>query len=324
MSSNKIMPIMIGVIVLLFLLSGTLFTVRQDQRAIVLRFGKIVTTSGQTKAIPPEASSLDEDAFDAKVFADAKVYQPGLHVKVPFLENVKRFSARLLTLDAKSSRILTAEQKYVIVDYYAKWRIDNIPLYYTRTGGDMQRASNLIQQKINDNLRAQFGLHTITEVVSAERNDIMSTLQQEASKSAATLGVTVIDVRVKRIDLPPAVSASVFQRMATEREQVASKHRANGQAAAEKIRAQADGNVRVLLAEAKATAAKIRAEGDATATKLYADAYSVDPGFYAFLRSLQAYTASFSSKQDIVVLNPRSQFFDYFNNASGKYTNISQ
>ncbi len=316
MNTNKLMPILIGFIVLLFILSSTLFTVRQDQRAIILRFGKIVTTSGNTKVVP--TNNTDDESISPELFADAKIYQPGLHVKIPFIETVHRFSSRLLTLDAKSSRILTAEQKYVIVDYYAKWRIQNVPLYYTRTGGNSNRADNLIQQKINDSLRAQFGLHTITEVVSAERGDIMSTLQQEANKSASTLGVDVVDVRVKRIDLPTAVSTSVFQRMATEREQVAAKHRASGQAVAEKVRAQADANVRVILAKAKATAAKVRAEGDATATQIYADAYSKDTEFYAFLRSTQAYTSSFNNKNDIVVINPDSQFFKYFNNANGK------
>lgn len=314
MNMNKLMPIVIGIIIVLLILSGMLFTVRQDQRAIVLRFGKIVTTSGQTKAVPTD---LDDDKITADLFADAKIYQAGLHVKIPFVEHVRRFSSRLLTLDAKSSRILTAEQKYVIVDYYAKWRIKNVPLFYTRTGGNLRRADNLIQQKINDSLRAQFGLHTITEVVSAERGDIMTALQREANKSASTLGVDVFDVRIKRIDLPTAVSASVFQRMAAEREQVAAKHRASGQAAAEKIRAQADANVRVILAEAKAQAAKIRAEGDATATQIYADAYAKDADFYAFLRSMQAYANSFNNKQDIVVINPDSQFFKYFNSTHG-------
>lgn len=315
MSSNKFMPIIVGIIAVLLVLSGTLFTVRQDQRAIILRFGKIVTTSGATKAVP--TNNLDDDSITAELFADARIYQPGLHIKIPFIEHVKRFSSRLLTLDAQSSRILTAEQKYVIVDYYAKWRISNVPLYYTRTGGSSRRADNLIQQKINDSLRAQFGLHTITEVVSAERGDIMTTLQHEANKSASTLGVDVFDVRIKRIDLPTAVSTSVFQRMAAEREQVAAKHRASGQAVAEKIRAQADANVRVIIAKAKASAAKIRAQGDATATQIYANAYSKDASFYAFLRSMQAYATSFNNKQDIVVINPDSQFFKYFNSTYG-------
>ena len=179
----------------------------------------------------------------------------------------------------------------------------------------MQRAGNLIQQKINDSLRAQFGLHTITDVVSAERSDIMSTLQQEANKSAQNLGVDVVDVRIKRIDLPQEVSESVFQRMAAEREQVAAKHRASGQAAAEKVRAMADANVRVIVAKAQADGAKIRAEGDAVAAKIYAGAYAKDADFYAFLRSLQAYASSFNNKADKIVINPDSQFFHYFNSS---------
>lgn len=313
MKTDKLMPIMVVAIIVLMILSGTLFTVRQDQRAIVLRFGKIMTISGQTKALP--SNVVDDETVDTSLFSDAKLYQPGLHVKIPFIETVKRFSQRLLTLDAKSSRILTAEQKYVIVDYYAKWRIDNIPLYYTRTGGSMQRADNLIQQKINDSLRAQFGLHTINDVVSAERSDIMFALQQAANKSAKNLGVDVVDVRIKRIDLPQEVSESVFQRMAAEREQVAAKHRASGQAAAEKVRAMADANVRVTIAKAQADGAKIRAEGDATAAKIYAGAYGKDANFYAFLRSLQAYASSFNSKADKIVINPDSQFFHYFNSS---------
>ena len=318
MSPNKTIPMIIGLVIVLLLLSGMLFTVRQDQKAIVLRLGKIITTSGKTKALPKTDLDDDEAKIDTQLFADARIYEPGLHVKIPFIESVHRFSSRLLTLDAESSRILTAEQKYVVVDYYAKWRIQNVPLYYTRTGGNMQRASNLIQQKINDSLRAQFGLHTITEVVSAERGDIMSTLQQEANKSAQTLGVDVVDVRIKRIDLPPAVSASVFQRMAAEREQVASKHRANGRAAAEKIQATADADVVVLLAKAKTQGQETRAEGDAIATKIYANAYSKNTGFYAFLRSIEAYSSSFNSKNDMVVIQPEGQFFKYFNAANGK------
>ncbi len=299
MRNNKALVIITCLLILLVVGFASVFTVHEGQRSLVLRLGKIVDT--------PKTGQ-------------AKLYNPGLHFKVPIINVVRRFDVRLQTLEAKSSRILTAEQKYVIVDYYAKWRISDLPLYYTRTSGNSQLAEQLIRQKINDSLRAEFGRRTINEVVSGGRGDIMSLLQKEANSNAQNLGVKVIDVRIKRIDLPTQVSQSVYSRMSAQREQVAAKHRADGQAAAEKIRAEADANVKVTVATAKAKGAAIRGQGDAQAAKTYAAAYKHDTSFYAFLRSLEAYTESFNNKSDVIVLNPKNQFFKYFNEADGKKT----
>ncbi len=277
----------LAVIVVLY---ASLYTVYEGQSALVLRLGKLQTDK-QGKAA---------------------VYSPGLHVKTPFITTVRDFDTRLQTLDVESKRVLTAEQKYVLVDYYAKWRIDNLPLYYKRTMGNPAAAQVLLSQKINDAMRAAFGKRTISEVVSGERSDIMSLLKQAANMSASKLGISVIDVRIKGIELPEEVRESVYQRMSTEREQVATKHRSQGKAKAEAIQASADANVTVAMANANASAEKIRAAGDAEAADIYAKAYNKDPEFYAFYRSLLAYQDVFRQKGDVMLLNPKSHFFKYF------------
>lgn len=292
MNSNKTtLAVIVGVIVLL-LLYLSMFTVTQGEEALELRLGKLVVNS---KTNQPEA------------------IKPGLHFKTPFINSVRYFDVRLQTLDVDSSRILTAEQKYVLVNYYAKWRINNLPLYYKRTGGQPARAQMLLEQKINDALRAAFGQRTIKEVVSAERLDIMSLLKQKANQSAEGLGITVTDVRIMAIDLPKDVQESVFSRMATQREQVATFHRAQGKAAAEAIRADADASAAVMIAQAKTAAQRVRAEGDNEAATIYAKAYNQDPKFYALYQSLQAYRDVFNNKDTIMVLKPDSEFFRYFN-----------
>lgn len=282
--------------VVLFMLYTTAYTVHQGQRALLLRLGKIITNpvSGQPYVIGP-----------------------GLHFKWPFVNQVHHFDVRLQTLSVSSSRILTEEQKYVLVDYYAKWRIENLALYYTRTGGFASRAQTLLQQQINDALRAAFGTRSINEVVSGERINIMGILRDAANKSARNLGIKVIDVRIKRIDLPKEVSHSVFARMRAQREQVATQHRANGRAKAEAIRATAEANATVMVAKAKAQAAVVRAMGTNEAANVYAQAYQKDPEFYAFLRSMQAYKQTFNRPEDLIVLRPDDQFFNYFVSAKG-------
>jgi membrane protease subunit HflC len=283
-----------GFMLILFfiILYASLYTVNEGQKTLTLRFGKIIADK-QGQAI---------------------ISSPGLHAKLPFIDNIRWFDTRLQTLNVDSSRILTAEQKYVLVDYYAKWRIQNIPLYYTRTGGDADQARTLLQQKINDSLRAEFGRRYLSDVISDARAAIMTKLQTEANKNAKELGIAVLDVRIKRIDLPTEVSASVFQRMRAERELVATKHRSDGKAAAEQIQAQADADATVIQANAQAEAAKIRAGGEAAAAKIYADAYGRDPEFYAFYKSLQTYQSVFNNNENnILVLKPDSQFFKYFN-----------
>lgn len=277
----------LAIIVVLY---ASLYTVYEGQHAMVLRLGQ-----------------LQKDS-DGKV----AIYGPGLHFKTPFVTTVRDFDTRIQTLDVESKRVLTAEQKYVLVDYYAKWRIDDLPLYYKRTMGNPAQAQVLLSQKINDAMRAAFGKRTISEVVSGERSDIMTLLKQAANKSASPLGIEVMDVRIKGIELPTEVRDSVYQRMSTEREQVATKHRAQGKAQAEAIRADADAKVTVTLAKAKADAEKTRASGDAEAADIYAKAYNKDPEFYAFYRSLLAYQDVFQRKGDVMLLNPNSHFFKYF------------
>lgn len=291
--SFKVKVISIIVIVLLLMLS-CFFTIQQGQAALVLRLGKLI-----------KGNSLQD--------ASGKIYSPGLHVKLPLLDSVRQFDMRLQTLDIQSSRMMTAEKKDVLVDYYVKWKIADLPLYFKRTSGNVQTVNTLLAQQLNDGLRAQFGLKTIRDVVSDDREEIMNALDQRMETSAAGLGVKVVDVRIKRIDLPEEVSNAVYDRMRAERERVAKEHRSEGHAKAEAIRATADADAAVIIANAQADANKLRAEGDEEAGKIYVGVYSQNPEFYAFLRSLQAYTKSLSEKRDVLILTPDSQFFQYFN-----------
>jgi modulator of FtsH protease HflC len=291
----------LAVIVLLGLLlvGSSVYEVHEGQHALLLRLGKIVTNKEGQPA----------------------VMSPGLHFKLPFVNSVRIFDTRLQTLANKTSRIVTREKKDVLVDYYIKWRIADLALYYTRTGGNELQAQTLLEQKINDGLRAEFGKRNISDVVSGERTDIMEILRKQADTSAASLGIDVVDVRIKRIDLPSEVSMAVFDRMRAEREQIANAHRSEGKAVAENIRAEADAKVTVILATARSNAVRKRGEGDATAAKIYANAYDQNPSFFALLRSLEAYQKAFNNKRDVLVLKPNNQFFSYFNEANSKNNN---
>jgi membrane protease subunit HflC len=289
MNMAKKSLIFLIIIILLFTFSS-LYQVQEGRQALLLKLGKI--------AIDKNGQPL--------------VMRPGLHFRFPIVNQVRKFDVRLQTLAGQSSRVLTEEQKYVLVDYYVKWKIDDLPLYFTRTGGVVNETEILLQQKVNDALRAAFGKRTITDVVSGERGDVMNLLKQKADESANSLGIKVVDVRIKRIDLPEEVSSSVFDRMRVEREQAATRHRSDGKAQAESIRAQADASVTVILATAGMNAAKTRAEGEASAAKIYADAYNKNASFYALYRSLEAYKNVFNSKNDILLLKPDGQFFKYF------------
>lgn len=286
-----------AIILILLLALSTIYTVREGQDGLLLRLGKIVEN--------PETGKAD-------------VKTPGIHFKWPIVNSVRLFDTRLQTLDIKSSRIVTEEKKDVLVDYFVKWRIKDLAMYFTRTSGYESRAQALLEQKVNDGLRAEFGKRNISEVVSGERSDIMAILQKQANESAGSLGIEVVDVRIKRIDLPTEVSNAVFDRMRAEREQIANEHRAEGRAKAEALRAAADADVTVTLATAESQAKKIRGDGDARAAKIYADAYNKDVSFYAFYRSLLAYQQSFNKKSDIMVLHPDSDFFRYFNQPKAK------
>lgn len=284
--------LLIVAILALIVLGSSIYTVREGERAIVVRLGKI---------------TLDHKT------GEASVKGPGLHFKPPFITNARVFSVKLQTMSEESVRILTKEQKYVIVSYYAKWRIDNIPLFYTRTGGYAVRADQLLQQKINGALRAAFGERSIKDVISSERLNLMNMLQDKAEESAKALGIHVVDVRIVGIDLPPTVQESVFKRMRTEREQVATEHRAQGRAKKEAIMADADKQVAVTLATTKASAQQLRASGDKEAASIYNDAYNKNPKFYAFYRSLEAYRQIFNGHHTWMVLQPKGEFFKYFN-----------
>jgi len=237
---------------------------------------------------------------------------PGLYFKVPLLDNVRFFDVRILTIDtAEPERFLTSEKKNVLVDLFVKWRITDVRSYYTSVAGDEMRAQTRLLQTINDGLRAEFGNRTVHDVVSGERDKIMDLMRKKANEDASKIGVEVLDVRLKRVDLPQEVSESVYRRMEAERKRVANELRSTGSAESEKIRADADKQKEVILAEAYRDAQRIKGEGDAKASAIYAKAYEINPEFYAFYRSLEAYRASFKNKSDVLVLEPSSDFFKY-------------
>jgi len=278
-------PIMIGLAALLLILSMSMFVVDQRQNSIVFRLGEVV-------AIQKE---------------------PGLYFKIPLLDNVRFFDVRILTIDtAEPERFLTSEKKNVLVDLFVKWRITDVRNYYTSVGGDEMNAQRRLLQTINDGLRAEFGNRTVHDVVSGERDKIMDLMRKRANEDASKIGVEVLDVRLKRVDLPQEVSGSVYGRMEAERKRVANELRSTGAAESEKIRADADKQKEVILAEAYRDAQRIKGEGDAKASANYAKAYEINPEFYAFYRSIEAYRASFKNKTDVLVLEPNSEFFKYF------------
>ena len=275
-------------IVVLIALSLSAFTVDQREYAIVFRLGEIVSVKKE----------------------------PGLYFKVPLVENVRYFEKRIVTLDwVEPDRSITSEKKNVLVDSFVKWRIIDPAQYYVSVRGDEQQAEARLSQVVNDGLRAEFGKRTIHDVISGEREQIMEILRTKADLEARQMGIQVVDVRLKRVDLPPEVSDSVFQRMEAERKRVANDLRSQGAGAAEKIRADADKQREVIIAEAFRDAQRIKGEGDAKATEIYSEAYGRDPEFYAFYRSLEAYRNTFRNKSDVLVLDPSSEFFKYLKNS---------
>ena len=265
-------------------ISQSLFVVSETQRAVKLRFGEIVE-------------------FDVN---------PGLHFKLPIVNTVRKFDARILTLDAAPQSYLTSEKKALSVDSFVKWRVSDVAKYFTTTGGDEERLRRLLSQRVDAGLRNEFGSRTVKEVVSGQRDELMDKLSNQLNTIAKEeLGIEVIDLRVKKIDLPPEVSESVYNRMRTERERLAKELRAQGNEVAERIRATADKDKTIILADAYREAEETKGNGDATATSTYASAYSQDPEFYDFTRSLKAYESTFSNKSDILLINPESDFFKY-------------
>ncbi|MDF1757795.1 MAG: protease modulator HflC [Legionellaceae bacterium] len=292
MNLTKLIFASVGFFLLLFFTACT-FTINQGQHAILLRLGKIV-----------HASSEPDDVL---------VLSPGFHLKMPFIESVRIFDTRIQTLDIKSSRIVTKEKKDVMVDYYVKWRINNIAGYFKATSGNEFKAETLLEQQLNTLLRAQFGKRTISDVVTGGRDDVMDVLRDKAEEQASKLGMHVVDVRIKGIELPANTSNAIYQRMRADMQKIANRHRADGHANAEAIQAEADAQVVVVLATAKSEGEITKAKSQAKAAEIYADAFSQNKEFFSFYRSLRAYTNSFNSKNDMLVLDQNSAFFNYFN-----------
>ncbi len=282
--SAKVIVVGFLVAVLGLLGANSVFIVSELERAVMLEFGAVKRAD-----IPP-----------------------GLHFKKPFINDVIKFDSRILTLDADPERFLTLEKKALIVDSFAKFKVEDADSFYTSTSGDVRRADILLRARINEGLRNEISKRTLHEVVSGERDELMNVLTQEIDKTAREdLGIRVVDVRVKRIDLPPEVSQSVYNRMNTERDIEAREHRAQGQELAAGIRADADRQREVILAEAYAEAEEIRGEGDAQSAAIYAAAFNKDPEFYEFYRSMAAYSRTFSNQNDVLLVDPNSDFFKY-------------
>ena len=288
--SSRNMTILIILALAIFVGSRSIYVIKETERGVLLKFGEVVNPD----------------------------IQPGLHFKIPFVNNVRKFDGRILTVDSQPERFFTQEQKALIVDSYAKFRVADTTKFYTATNGEEARAMGLLAQRINDGLRNQVAVRTIQEVVSGERDQLMIDLAELLNDVALSeLGVELVDVRVKQIDLPPDVSESVYRRMNAEREKEAREHRSQGQELAEGIRAAADREVTVLKANAYRDAELLRGTGDAEATNIYASAFSQDPEFYSFTRSLRAYQDSFQGSGDIMLLQPDSEFFRYLKDSSG-------
>ena len=287
---NNLIKLVVLAFVLLVVLFNSVFVISEFERGVKLRFGKLV---------------------------DADL-RPGIHVKIPLAEDVRVFDGRILTVDAQPASFFTIEKKRLIVDSYAKWRIQDVDTYYTSTGGVESVAQNRLANRVNTGLRNQFGNRTLKEVVSGERELLMRNITDGLNETVLQeLGIEVVDVRVKRIDLPPELSSQVYRRMTSERTKEATEIRSTGKERSEKIRASADRERTIEMANAYRDAEQLRGQGDAEAASIYSDAFSRDKEFYAFIRSLNAYKAAFSSKSDILLVEPNSDFFKYLKNQNG-------
>lgn len=288
---SKSIVSLITLLVVILVLSGSIYVVDEREVGIKLQFGEIVETD----------------------------IQPGIHFKMPFFQNVRLFDARILTLDSRPERFLTVGKKFVIVDSFIKWKIVDVKAYYKATAGNRWQATTLLANSTNKGLRDEFASRSLTEVVSGERDELMSIITSKLNEQTVNeFGIKVVDVRVKGIDLPEDLSKNVYRRMATEREREARETRSQGKELAEGIKANADRQKTVLEAEAYRESEQIRGEGDATAANTYAEAFNKDPEFYSFTRSLKAYTETFSGKDDVLLLKPDSDFFKYMKKPNGK------
>jgi membrane protease subunit HflC len=284
MNQKKLLAVLALVLIGLVIVGSTFYTVDERELAVVVRFGQVIR-------------------HDEK---------PGLHWKYPFLDHVRFYSSQILTLDSELQQFPTIEKKYLVVDSYVKWRITDLLKFYVAVGGDETRARERLAQIINSGLRGEFGKRTVKDVISGDRRKIMELLNVNADKDAHEFGMEVVDVRILRVEFPIAVRSSVYQRMEAERARIAKEFRAKGAEQAEKIRADAERQKEVLLANAYRDAERVRGEGDARATDITGRAFGANPEFYSLYRSLNAYRESFKSKDDILVLDPSSEFFRYF------------
>lgn len=288
--SNKIIYLT-AIIFLLIVTLMSLFVVNETERALTERLGNWVVDPKTNKP---------------------QVLGPGLHAKIPLIDTVRLLDKRIQTLEIQSSRIPTLEKKELIVDLFTKWRINDFALYSMATNGDRKRADQILRNKIVDGLRGEFGRRMLNDVVFRDRQVVMDKIRQDTNKTAKTIGVEVVDARIVRIDLPQEVSESTFNLMRTERQRVAAKHRAQGRSMAEAIRADADAKEIIIGATAESEANQMRGAGDSIAAKIYSDVYGMDPEFYSFYRSLEAYRETFKGKDDMLVIKPDDAFFKYF------------
>ena len=277
-------------ILLMFVFISSAFVVSEGQNGIVMQFSKVKRDTN----------------------GDPVAYPPGLHFKWPFIDSIRVMDTRIQTLDDQPDRFVTSEKKDLIIDYYVKWQIENLATYYLSTGGNKMQAEALLKRKINNGLRSEIGSNTIKNIVSGKRGEVMEVALKRMARSSE-LGIKVVDVRIKKINLPDEVSSSIYKRMRAERKAVAKEHRSQGQEKSEVIRANIDRKVSIMLAKADKLSAEVRGTGDAESSQIYANSYSKDAEFFAFLRSMQAYKTSFSNKDDVMVLSPDSDFFKYMN-----------
>jgi membrane protease subunit HflC len=275
-------------VIAIIIVTSSIYYVDEREKAIVFQFGEIIRSDDK----------------------------PGIHFKVPFINNIRKFDARIQTMDAEPESYLTEEKKNLIVDSFVKWRVKDAFTYYTTLGGLPSNARNRLSQRVNDALRSEFGRRNVLQVISGDRVEIMNVVRQLIDEESSGLGIEVIDVRLKRVDLDASISERVYQRMEAERSMVAKELRARGAEAAERVRADADRQRQVILANSNRTAQEVRGFGDATATKVYADAFGQDREFYRLYRSLSAYRTTFSNPSNLLVIEPKSEFFRYFNQAS--------
>lgn len=284
------------VLFIVIVLSSTVFIVKEQQKGFILRFSQV----------------LKDDA-GAPV-----VHEPGLHFKFPFVDRVQKLDSRIQTFDGRADRITTADKTDLIVDTYVKWKISDFGQFYLRTQGSVERANGFVDRFVDASTRAQFGKRDIEQLIYKDRDETINAIEREVAEKTPEFGIEIIDIQVKKVNYPDEIRGKVFQEMISERAEFAAANRAEGSKQAEMIRAETDSKQKIILAEADRTAREIRGQAEAEAAKIYADTYNKNPEFYAFIRSLDAYKASFKDSGDVLVIQPDSEFFKYFKDAKGK------